>query len=140
MAGFNVTITTPDVSFYAGGLFGDFWAILAVKKAPVEKEIKRLLDESAKDGHKLGNGRHYENQTGQLRDATYTIGNFGMGESTMVLQVDQDEAPYAKYIIEEKYFDDPFIDEAMEHNFPEITQMIIDLYSDAIMECEVTRR
>lgn len=129
MAEFSVTIETPKI--HLGGFFSEFYRILSANKVSAEDKIKKILLEYARDGHRAQGGNHYENQTGQLSEATKTDGSFDLG-SEIRLYVDETQVEYAQYIIEEKYFDDPFIDESLTANLPEINAIIIKLYTEAV--------
>lgn len=128
MAGFTVTIETPKI--HLGGFFSEFWRILSADKVAAEDKIKKILLDYARGGHGSG-GKHYQSQTGQLNASTKTDGSFGLG-SEIRLYVDQTQVDYAQYIIEVKYFDDPFIDESLRANMPEINAIVIKLYGEAV--------
>lgn len=123
MAQFSVTIQTPEIAL--GGFFSEFWKILASDKQATEEEIKRLLQETAREDH------DYTVQTGQLQRATKAEGSFDIGKEIR-LYVDVTQADYAYYIIEPEYYDDPFIDDALMRLRPIIDTLVQDLYETAI--------
>ena len=134
--GFSIVITTPKIEL-RGGFFSKFWEILDAKKKPYEDEIKRLLQDTARNDH------DYTSQTGELRESTKAIGSFGIDKQiTLYVDgtrlgpevVDDQVVGYAKYIIEPQYFNDPFITEALQRNEPIIQNLVQDLYNDAIRE------
>ena len=119
---FEVTVGIPEGD---GGFFDDFWKELESLKGPAEEKIKELLEKRAKSHHK------YKVQTGQLKKATKTEGDFAKGIS---LYVDTSQADYAKYVIEEKYFNDPFIADSLKFNERKIEKIIKDMYEAAVDE------
>lgn len=151
---FEFTINTPDISKFVGrSYFNEFYEIMAVMRVPYEQEIKKLLQDYARDGHRQSKGRHYQNRTGQLRDATRAEGTFGHELNQAIrLYVDQSQAEYAGWIIKGHRkgkhgmviwnggHGDPFINEAIEALKPEIDRLVIDLYNKAIAEWNRTKK
>ena len=134
---FNVTISLPDMSSVSTGFFSSFFEWIASHKAPMEEEIKKLLQEYARDGHRQLGGRHYENQTGRLRKSTKAEGTFGHDlKKSIDLYVDLSQAPYGEYVIEGHgtWKGDPFIDETIKVLEPKITEIIINFFNEATME------
>lgn len=129
MAKTTVVIEVPEFTANTS-FFTPFWQILAQLKSPYENKIKELLVNAARHEPRPS-GEHYQNQTGQLRKATKAEGRL---DTEIRLYVDQTQVDYAKYIIEPKYFNDPFIDEAIELKRPEITALIVELWTKAITE------
>lgn len=126
MANYSVTIETPDINL-GQSFFSDFWAIIVSHKQVTEDEIKRLLQETAREDH------DYTVRTGQLRASTKAEGSFNEGEEIR-LYVDMTQQDYAEYIIQPEYYNDPFIDEALQRLMPVITELIQDLYNQAALE------
>lgn len=104
-----------------------FWEIIKKDKPPYEAEIKRLLQETARSDH------DYTRRKGILEEATLTDGSLDVGDEIR-LYINTEKATYAKYIIEPEYYDDPFIDDALRRLKPQITDLIVDLYEQAIIK------
>lgn len=140
MSEINFSISLPDTSALGGlSIFSPFFEWIATNKAPLEKEIKRLLTDYARDGHRELSGRHYQNQTGRLRKSTKAEGTFGADlKKEITLYVDLTQADYGKYVInpnpKTSWDGDPFIDETMKVMKPVITKKVIDFFNKAILE------
>jgi len=145
---FTISVSLPDMSSLNAGFFTPFFEWVAVRKEPMETEIKKLLQDYARDGHREWKSRrHYIKRSGNLADNTHAHGTFGQDlKGSIELYVDPKEVVYAGWIITGKRQTkngtvtwnggkgDPFIDEALIALKPEITQIIINFFNEAIME------
>jgi len=134
---FSVIIDLPEMGIDSS-FFAPFFGWINSHKEPLEDEIKGLLQEYARSGHRQLSGRHYQNETGRLSQSTRAEGDFGRDlQKEIELYVDTTQANYAKYVIRGNgrgWQGDPFIDETIEVLKPKITELIHTFFNNAIMQ------
>lgn len=145
MAQLDVIIEVPDLQAIASSsFFANFYAHLASTKAEAEAKVKNILLNYAQNGHRQSGGRHYEDQTGRLKKSTKVEGDL---TKEIRLYVDTTQLDnYAGWIVNghrkgknggivkwNNGKGDPFIDETLEACRPEVTEVIINFYNEAIM-------
>lgn len=136
MSDFSISIALPEIGV-GGDFFAPFLESLAQNKKPLEVEIRKLLREYARSGHRQLSGRHYQNETGRLSQSTRSDGDFGNSLNKEIrLYVDTTQANYAKYVINgngKGWQGDPFIDETIEVLKPKITELIHNFFNQEIL-------